>query len=75
MEKIKKIYVEDGMIVVKETINKKEAYTRCHELDIKGPSQMKSDENGNIWIETKELLEKIVRISPNNLSVVKKNGK
>ena len=57
MEKIKKIYVEDGMIVVKETINKKEAYTRCHELDIKGPSQM------------------IVRISPNNLSVVKKNGK
>ena len=36
MDKVKKIYVEEGMIVVKENINDKEVVTKCHGLDIKG---------------------------------------
>jgi len=69
MEEIKKIYVEDGMIVVKE----KGTHTKCHELDIKGPSEMKSDEDGNIWIETTADLEKIVRIHPDNIRTANAN--
>ena len=63
MEEIKKIFVEEGMIVVQE----KTGVTQCHGLDIKGPSEMKSDDNGNIWIETTADLEKIVRIHPDNI--------
>ncbi len=66
MEEVKKIYVEEGMIVVKE----KDTASKCHGLDIKGPSEMKSDEDGNIWIETKADLEKIVRIHPDNIRTV-----
>jgi|TARA_R100001163_G_scaffold25737_1_gene21066 sugar lactone lactonase YvrE len=69
MEEIKKIYVEDGMIVVKE----KDTHTKCHGLDIKGPSEMKSDEDGNIWIETTADLEKIVRIHPDNIRTANAN--
>jgi|TARA_R100001163_G_C4952832_1_gene119868 sugar lactone lactonase YvrE len=67
MDKVKKIYVEEGMIVVKENINDKEVVTKCHGLDIKGPSEMKSDEDGNIWVETESNVEKIVRINPENI--------
>ncbi len=79
--KVKKIYVEEGMIVVKEYIKSKvewsdvpdEVASKCHGLDIKGPSEMKSDEDGNIWIETKADLEKIVRIHPDNIRTANAN--
>ena len=34
---------------------------------------MKSDEDGNIWIETKADLEKIVRIHPDNIRTANAN--
>tara|TARA_R100000963_G_scaffold34519_1_gene28420 strand:- start:370 stop:594 length:225 start_codon:yes stop_codon:yes gene_type:complete len=62
MENIKRIYVEDGKIIVIEG----ERSTKCNEAEIEGPSKIKN-KDGNVWIETESTVVKLVHIPKENL--------
>jgi hypothetical protein len=62
MDKIKRIYVEDGKILVKEG----EFSTICNEAEIEGPSLIRN-KDGNIWIETMSTVVKVVHIPSKNI--------
>ena len=63
MDKIvRRIYVEDGKILVKEG----EFSTICTEAEIEGPSLIRN-KDGNIWIETTSKVVKIVHIPKENV--------
>ena len=62
MDTIKRIYVEDGKILVKEG----EFSTICNEAEIEGPSLIRN-KNGNVWIETKSKVIKVVHIPSENI--------
>ena len=62
MEKIKRLYVENGKIIVKED----EFSTTCTEAEIEGPSKIRN-KDGNVWIETKAKVIKVVHIPPENI--------
>ena len=59
---IKRLYVEDGKIIVKEG----EFSTICNEAEIEGPSLIRN-KDGNVWIETKAKVIKVVHIPPENI--------
>jgi len=59
---IKRIYVEDGKILVKEG----EFSTICNEAEIEGPSLIRN-KDGNVWIETTSTVVKLVHIPPENI--------
>ena len=62
MDEIKRIYVEDGKIHVKEG----EFSTTCNEAEIEGPSKIRN-KDGNVWIETKAKVIKVVHIPSENI--------
>ena len=63
MDKIvRRIYVEDGKILVKEG----EFSTICTEAEIEGPSLIRN-KDGNIWIETTSKVVKLVHIPKENV--------
>ena len=62
MEKIKRLYVENGKIIVKED----EFSTTCTEAEIEGPSKIRN-KDGNVWIETKSKVVKLVHIPSKNI--------
>lgn len=66
MDELNKLYVENGKIIVEEP-NK--GTTKCDGAEIEGPSVLKQDDDGNIWIETKAKVVKIVKILPENISI------
>jgi hypothetical protein len=61
-EIVRRIYVEDGKILVKEG----EFSTLCTEAEIEGPSLIRN-KDGNIWIETTSKVVKIVHIPKENV--------
>tara|TARA_Y100001951_G_scaffold60410_1_gene48083 strand:+ start:243 stop:467 length:225 start_codon:yes stop_codon:yes gene_type:complete len=62
MDEIKKIFVEGGTIIVKEG----EFSTICNEAEIEGPSLIRN-KDGNVWIETKAKIVKLVHIPRENI--------
>ena len=64
MDNIKKIYVEDGKIIVKEP----NATTTCNGAEIQGPSVVMQDEDKNVWIETEAKIIKMVKIPAQNIT-------
>ena len=63
MDKIvRRIYVEDGKILVKEG----EFSTICNEAEIEGPSIIRN-KDGNVWIETMSTVVKLVHIPKENV--------
>ena len=63
MDKIvRRIYVEDGKILVKEW----EFSTICNEAEIEGPSLIRN-KDGNVWIETTSTVVKLVHIPKENV--------
>ena len=62
MEKIKRIFVEDGKILVKEG----EFSTICNEAEIEGPSLIRN-KDGNVWIETTSTVVKLINIPKENV--------
>ena len=62
MDKIKRIFVEDGKILVKEG----EFSTICNEAEIEGPSIIRN-KDGNVWIETMSTVVKLVHIPKENV--------
>ena len=62
MDEIKKIYVEDGKILVKEG----EFSTICNEAEIEGPSLIRN-KDGNVWIETTSTVVKLINIPKENV--------
>ena len=59
---VKRIYVEDGKILVKEG----EFSTICNEAEIEGPSLIRN-KDGNVWIETTSTVVKLVHLSKENI--------
>ena len=57
MAEVKRLYVEDGKILVKEG----EFSTICNEAEIEGPSIIRN-KDGNVWIETMSTVVKLVHI-------------
>ena len=67
MDKIvRRIYVEDGKILVKEG----EFSTICTEAVIEGPSLIRN-KDGNVWIETKSKVVKLVHIPKENVQFLR----
>ena len=62
MDKIKRIFVEDGKILVKEG----EFSTICNEAEIEGPSLIRN-KDGNVWIETTSTVVKLINIHKENV--------
>jgi|TARA_R100001594_G_scaffold60463_1_gene94375 hypothetical protein len=62
MDKIKRIFVEDGKILVKEG----EFSTICNEAEIEGPSLIRN-KDGNVWIETTSTVVKLINIPKENV--------
>ena len=62
MEEVKRLYIEDGKILVKEG----EFSTICTEAEIEGPSLIRN-KDGNIWIETTSTVVKLVHIPKENV--------
>ena len=63
MDKIvRRIYVEDGKILVKEG----EFSTICNEAEIEGPSLIRN-KDGNVWIETTSTVVKLINIPKENV--------
>ena len=62
MEEVKRLYVEDGKILVKEG----EFSTICNEAEIEGPSIIRN-KDGNVWIETMSTVVKLVHIPKENV--------
>ena len=62
MEEVKRLYIEDGMILVKEG----EFSTICTEAEIEGPSLIRN-KDGNVWIETTSTVVKLVHIPKENV--------
>ena len=59
---VKRIYVEDGKILVKEG----EFSTICNEAEIEGPSLIRN-KDGDVWIETTSTVVKLVHLSKENI--------
>ena len=59
---VKRLYVEDGKIIVKEG----EFSTICNEAEIEGPSLIRN-KDGNVWIETLSKVVKLVHIPKENI--------
>jgi len=59
---IKRLYVEDGKIIVKEG----EFSTICNEAEIEGPSLIRN-KDGNVWIETLSKVVKLVHLPKENI--------
>tara|TARA_R100000781_G_scaffold59814_2_gene38248 strand:+ start:633 stop:857 length:225 start_codon:yes stop_codon:yes gene_type:complete len=66
MEEIRKIYVEDGSILVTEG----DRTTKCNEAEIEGPSKIRN-KDGNVWIETKSKVVKLVHIPKENVQFLR----
>ena len=62
MAEVKRLYVEDGKILVKEG----EFSTICNEAEIEGPSIIRT-KDGNVWIETMSTVVKLVHIPKENV--------
>ena len=62
MDEIKRIYVEDGKVLVKEG----QFSTICTEAEIEGPSLIRN-KDGNVWIETKAKVVKLIYIPRENI--------
>jgi len=62
MAEVKRLYVEDGKILVKEG----EFSTICNEAEIEGPSIIRN-KDGNVWIETMSTVVKLVHIPKENV--------
>ena len=62
MAEVKRLYVEDGKILVKEV----EFSTICNEAEIEGPSIIRN-KDGNVWIETMYTVVKLVHITKENV--------
>ena len=62
MAEVKRLYVEDGKILVKEG----EFCTICNEAEIEGPSIIRN-KDGNVWIETMSTVVKLVHIPKENV--------
>ena len=62
MEKIKRLYVENGKIIVKED----EFSTTCTEAEREGPSLIRN-KDGNVWIETLSKVVKLVHLPKENI--------
>ena len=60
---VKRLYVEDGKIIVKEG----EFSTICNEAEIEGPSLIRN-KDGNVWIETTSTVVKLVHIPKENVT-------
>ena len=63
MAEVKKLYVEDGKILVKEG----EFSTICNEAEKEGPSLIRN-KDGNVWIETTSTVVKLVHIPKENVT-------
>ena len=59
---VKRIYVEDGKILVKEG----EFSTICNDAEIEGTSLIRN-KDGNVWIETSSKVVKLVHIPKENI--------
>ena len=59
---VKRLYVEDGKIIVKEG----EFSTICNEAEIEGPSLIRN-KDGNVWIETISKVVKLVHLPKENI--------
>jgi len=59
---VKRIYVEDGKILVKEG----EFSTICNEAEIEGPSLIRN-KDGNVWIETVSTVVKLIHLPKENV--------
>ena len=64
MAEVKRLYVEDGKILVKEG----EFSTICNEAEIEGPSLIRN-KDGNVWIETTSTVVKLVHIPKENVTL------
>jgi len=62
MDEIKKIFVENGKVIVKEG----KFSTICNEAEIEGPSLIRN-KDGKEWIETKAEVIKLVHIPRENI--------
>ena len=62
MEEVKRLYIEDGKILVQEG----EFSTICTEAEIEGPSLIRN-KDGNVWIETTSTVVKLVHIPKENV--------
>ena len=63
MEEVKRLYIEDGKILVKEG----EFSTICTEAEIEGPSLIRN-KDGNVWIENTSTVVKLVHIHKENVN-------
>ena len=66
MEEVKRLYIEDGKILVKEG----EFSTICTEAEIEGPSLIRN-KDGNVWIEPTSTEVKLVHIPKENVTIIR----